>query len=203
MPLEKGKERNSDGWVSLLHAGHCLGLICFPFSITFFLLQYKYCMLLVGNQVLWKHQCKSLHFKSTRADVHYASASFGTTPPTYIILCLIWDSNPGPLGFKSAMLPLEPLRSAMPLLHWKSIFFMYMSHFCAEYEQNLWLMSLLHGKFWNILGKSFQFICRIIIIIFGSSQRITTDINIQMKLLFFSTKISPVSDCKFCRCVGL
>jgi hypothetical protein len=48
---------------------------------------YKYCMLLVGNQVLWKFQCKFLHFKkSTRADVHYASASFGTTPPTYITL---------------------------------------------------------------------------------------------------------------------
>jgi hypothetical protein len=64
--------------------GHCLGLMCFPFSITFFLLQYKYCMLLADNQVLWKHQYKSLHFKSTRADVHHASASFGTTPLTYI-----------------------------------------------------------------------------------------------------------------------
>jgi hypothetical protein len=47
-----------------------------------------YCMLLVGNQVLWKHQCKSLHFKSTRADVHYTSASFGTTPPTLYNLAL-------------------------------------------------------------------------------------------------------------------
>jgi hypothetical protein len=29
---------------------------------------HAHCMLLVGNQVLWKLQCKFLHFKSTRAD---------------------------------------------------------------------------------------------------------------------------------------
>jgi hypothetical protein len=81
--VEKKKERNSD---ALLHAGHDLGLMCFPFFYRIFLPQYKYCMLLVGNQVLWKLQCKFLHFTSTRADVHYAFASFGTTPPTYITL---------------------------------------------------------------------------------------------------------------------
>jgi hypothetical protein len=81
----KGKERNSDGWITLLHAGHDLGLMCFPFFYRIFLPQYKYCMLLVGNQVLWKLQCKFLHFKSTRADVHYASASW---------------FKPGTLGFQ-------------------------------------------------------------------------------------------------------
>jgi hypothetical protein len=94
-----GKERNSDGWVTLLHAGHNVGIMCFPFFYRVFLPQHKYCMLLVGNKVLWKHQCKSLHFKSTRADVHYASASFGTTPPTYITLPYP-GFQPGTFGFQ-------------------------------------------------------------------------------------------------------
>jgi hypothetical protein len=51
------------------------------------------------NQVLWKLQCKFLHFKSTRADVHYASASFGTTPPTYITLPYP-GFEPGTFGFQ-------------------------------------------------------------------------------------------------------
>jgi hypothetical protein len=95
----KGKERNSDGWVTLLHAGHDLGLMCFPFFHRIFLPQYKYCMLLVGNQVLSKLQCKFLHFKSTRADVHYASALFETTPPTYITLPYP-GFEPGTFGFQ-------------------------------------------------------------------------------------------------------
>jgi hypothetical protein len=76
--------------------------MCFPFSIIFFLLQYKYCMLLIGNQVLWKHQWKCLQFKSTRADS--LRIRFVWNHITNIIPCLIRDSNPGPLGFKSAML---------------------------------------------------------------------------------------------------
>jgi hypothetical protein len=39
------------------------------------------------------------HFKSTRADVHYASASFGTSPPTYITLPYL-GFEPGTFGFQ-------------------------------------------------------------------------------------------------------
>jgi hypothetical protein len=93
----KGKEF---GWVSITPArGPLFGPNVLPFSITIFLLQYKYCMLLVGNQVLWKLQCKSLHFKSTKADVHYASASFGTTSPSYITLPYL-GFEPGTFGFQ-------------------------------------------------------------------------------------------------------
>jgi hypothetical protein len=55
--------------------------------------------LFVGNQVLWKLQCKFLHLKSTRADVHYAFASFGTTSPTYITLPYP-GFEPGIFGFQ-------------------------------------------------------------------------------------------------------
>jgi hypothetical protein len=47
--LSRKEKRNWDGLVSLLHTGHDFGLMCFPFSS---------------------------HYKSTRADVHYASATF-------------------------------------------------------------------------------------------------------------------------------
>jgi hypothetical protein len=35
-----GKERNSDGWVALLQAGHDLGLMCFPFFNRIFHMTY-------------------------------------------------------------------------------------------------------------------------------------------------------------------
>jgi hypothetical protein len=74
---QKGNEFR---WLSnTLGCGPRLGPIVLPIFLPHFP---SYCMLLVGNQVLWKLQCKFLHFKFTRADVHYTSASFGTKPPT-------------------------------------------------------------------------------------------------------------------------
>jgi hypothetical protein len=78
--LWKGKGRNSDGWVTLLHAGHDLGLKCL---IRFF-----------GNII-----ANSFTLNSQTAYVHYASASFRTTPPTYLTLPYPGFETPPPFGF--------------------------------------------------------------------------------------------------------
>jgi hypothetical protein len=75
----KEREEKEFRWVSnTLARVPRFGPNVLPIFYRIFLPQHKYCILLVGNQVLWKHQCKFL-LKSTRAAVHYASASCGTT----------------------------------------------------------------------------------------------------------------------------
>jgi hypothetical protein len=102
-PKFKGKETKGKkfrGVSNTLTCGPRFGPNVLPiFLYRIFLPQFKYCMLLVGNQVLWKLQWKFLHLKSTRADVQYASASFGTMPPTYITLPSL-GFEPGTLGFQ-------------------------------------------------------------------------------------------------------
>jgi hypothetical protein len=63
-------------------------------------------MLLVGNQVLFGN------FSANPFTLNPQGLTF-ITHPLRLEPCLIWDSNPEPLGFKLAMLPLEPLRSAL------------------------------------------------------------------------------------------
>jgi hypothetical protein len=112
-----------------LQGGHVFGPNVYPI-IIFLFIQYKYCMMLVDfkfhrninepegklssrNWTIWNFAASinEIMTSSFRTAYNFQSDSLKIQIINICNNCLTGDSNPGPLGSKSGMLPTKPFRS--------------------------------------------------------------------------------------------